>query len=341
MAKSVYEPKKIVGYTNTITPVGNLPTPAPVRPVSRPAVTPPSTPPPGPINQPVTPPPPPPPTIPVQPANPTPPVVIPGPGFGFEFDGNTSLTGSYTNRLLGTNSRVSFFIEPKWGPNDTGSFTVFHIGPDSTDISSSLEVAIQREEGVGGYIDTSLKVVADSQGETKTIKMVIDGNGSYPGPELNGFHSASLDGSPKDSFHLSLGFFKLNCSGCWPAQPSHISIDGNLSSKATTGNFQGTYSTQPNYLSTPPAGYKISIGRKIQDESQCLPARLDDLIFTNSVDISKELYNNGKRLNYGTVILPGNSSIFEIFTFDRDLTGTLGTSLEVVGTETYYTGSFL
>jgi len=329
MSKSVYEPKKIVKYNNTITPSGNIAGNIPPGPVSRPAVPPPPTPSPGPINQPITPPPPPPPTTPVQPTNPTPPVVIPGPGFGFEFDGNTSLTGSYDSRLIGKESFFSFYFEPLWGATDTGSFTVFHIGPDSGSLEDSIEVKFERTNLYSSYF-TNLILTADSGGETKTVTFF-----------LTDMYSSSLS-APQ---HYGVRFKDLSIGVNPVTLYTRFRINGEPAPTVGSSS-SGTYA----YLPAPefltgnpvPSNWKISLGRSIQDSTTRLPGRLDELVFFNGFNPARDLYNRRKKVNYNTLASSIKDGIYNVYTFDTDLSGSKGHSnLEVVGTETYYTGSFL
>lgn len=311
MAKSVYEPKKIVKYNNTITPSGNLPT----------------TPPAGPINQPVNPPPPPPPPPPKEPINPNPPVTTLDAGFGFEFDGDTSLTGSYDSRLIGKESFFSFYFEPLWGATDTGTFTVFHIGPDSGSLEDSIEVKFERTNVFSSYF-TNLILTADSGGETKTATFSLTDmySGSLSAPQHYGVRF-------KD---LSIGFNPVTLYSRFRFNGEYVPTIGYSSS--------GSYSTTPEFLTgnPVPSNWKISLGRSIQDSATRLPGRLDELVFLNGANPAKDLYNRRKKVNYNTLASSIKDSLYNVYTFDTDLSGSKGHSnLEVVGTETYYTGSFV
>jgi len=83
------------------------------------------------------------------------------------------------------------------------------------------------------------------------------------------------------------------------------------------------------------------MGKRIQNTDPQLPGRLDEVIFSKGPDYSKDFYNKGRKLDYNKLDNIIETDIYSVYTFDTDLTGTAGHStLSVVGTETYYTGSF-
>ena len=153
MAKSFFEPKKIVRYANNQQVIegglGSAPAPrraaSATRPVPKTQAIPPAA-------QNVSAPAPlAPPMVPIEPAPPPAPPTV-GETRAFLFDGATKLTSSFSGGNFGTLS-VGFTITPYWGQAATGSWTVLSIGiPDDPNAAIS-NVYISRTSGSGGYTD--------------------------------------------------------------------------------------------------------------------------------------------------------------------------------------------
>ena len=153
MAKSFYEPKKIVRYADNIN-IANTSTSGGVRAVPKSATgRPVSSLPIPPAAAAVATPPPPPPPAPVV-VNPVPPVPQPETR-AFLFDGATELTGSLPASFGNSLGEFTFSatIKPAWGLLETGSWALFAIGKkDSTDarVNFFLEHA-SSSYGIDGY----------------------------------------------------------------------------------------------------------------------------------------------------------------------------------------------
>lgn len=179
MAKSLFEPKKIVRYANNqeliegglagaSVPPRQVPAtrsipktqaiPASAQQVSAPA------------------------PVPVAPPAPAPTPAPPAPERetrAFSFDGATELTGSFSTKggskfKYGT---VHCTVRPGWGSTETGSFTVFSINnpTDNNDYKRSFEFT--RTSGSGGYQDNIVvKFSSGSEYQTRTIKNPLSPN---------------------------------------------------------------------------------------------------------------------------------------------------------------------
>jgi len=165
MAKSLFEPKKIVRYANNQELIegglGSAPTPR----VSAPAPAPTPAPAPAP--------------------SPAPPAPTPE-DKAFFFDGATELTGSFSTKGGSTvrYGNLAFTARPGWPQDTTGSFTIFSINnpTDATDYKRSFQFV--RVSGSGGYEDRIVsKFSKGSEHQTHTWK----------NPLSPDFYSGSVD----------------------------------------------------------------------------------------------------------------------------------------------------
>lgn len=134
MAKSIYEPKKIVRYVNNQEVIAGGLSSAPITQPARSSA---------PVVQ-----------SPVSTATPTPPPP-PEETRAFAFDGNTQLTASFASN---GGSRVhqgtlSTTISPTWAETDTGSYALFTILKSATSNDTRYTYYIQREKVGNDYFD--------------------------------------------------------------------------------------------------------------------------------------------------------------------------------------------
>lgn len=73
----------------------------------------------------------------------------------FVFDGSTELTSSFSTSGGNTISSLSvgFSLNPGWGPADTGSYTIFSISNPSEAADFRLSLYFERTSGSDGYVD--------------------------------------------------------------------------------------------------------------------------------------------------------------------------------------------
>jgi len=160
MAKSVFEPKKIVGYVNNqeiiegglaSSPTPRISTntltvsksPAPSEKVARPAQ-------------------------------------LPGETRAFVFDGATELVADYPDRGNPRYGTTKLTFTPGWNQGDTGSFALYAIGTSGSN-DYRVEVAIVRSSGSSGYLDQlSYKVISGSA-EREVLTTLTSSPNTYAG----------------------------------------------------------------------------------------------------------------------------------------------------------------
>lgn len=181
MAKSFYEPKKIVRYSDNIIK-NEVGLGAASTPVLRPSATkvtpkteaiPPSA-------AVVSAPAPAPAPAPVVPA-PTPPPPIPE-ALAFSFDGDTYLTGSYPAALGAKpflTATISVTFTPYWSEESTGSFTIYSIAGNNTNSTGSgLNMYIERTSGSEGYESfVGIEIISGSnlRGSKHRLNLIPEG----------------------------------------------------------------------------------------------------------------------------------------------------------------------
>lgn len=304
MAKSLFEPKKIVRYANNqqliegglgAAPVPprapsatravpktasipasaqNVSSPAPVA-VAPPQVT-------------VTP-------APVKPAAET---------RSFLFDGATELRAEFPgsgNSKYGT-SMLTF--TPHWGQETTGSFALYTIGTSGSN-DYRIEVSIERSSGSAGYLDQlSYKAISGSN-TIQTLTTLASSPNTYSGSVARSFVQLQHN-------HMYMGRVSQG--------KSYLTDRGLVQS--------GSINVIPQYTGSL---HDISIGGLNSGSEHYFSGSIDQFVWINSKNFvnaraSAQTYDNNPYLN-------------SYYKFEGTVSASKGNNLTVVGTQTYVSSS--
>ena len=326
MAKSFFEPKKIVRYANNQQVIegglGSAPTPRRVASATRPvpktqaipaeaqkvsAPAPAPTPPPAPA------------------PTPAPPIV--GETRAFLFDGATELTSSWDS--TGGNQTWAYMLHgtftPGWSQSDTGSYVILSIGtPDSDDYRQTIY--FERTSGSDGYRD--FVVTEATSGSSAYNRRKTELNASpyfYSGSEISsnvylqvysqfGYSGYTLENGAQNSrISGSLGKLKRIVETSTTSPSGRARIANNAwNSNDHVISIGGYHSGSANYYTGSIANlafYKVGNGSYGQNRSKTMPNLTND------------------------------RSVAWYWQFEGNTVAVKGTNLDVLGTETYVSSS--
>jgi len=304
MAKSLFEPKKIVRYSNNqqliegglagnATPPRQVSAtravpktqaiPASAQKVSAPAPVPAA-----------------PPQVSPSPA----PVPPPAETRSFLFDGATELRAEFPgsgNSKYGT-SMLTF--TPHWGQETTGSFALYTIGTSGSN-DYRVEVSIERSSGSAGYLDQlSYKAISGSN-TIQTLTTLASSPNTYSGSVTRSF--VQLQHNQMYMGRVSQG-------------KSYLTDRGYVQS--------GAVNVIPQYTGSL---HDISIGGLNSGSEHYFSGSIDQFVWINSKNFvnaraSAQTYDNNPWLN-------------SYYKFEGIVSASKGNNLTVVGTETYVSSS--
>ena len=326
MAKSFYEPKKIVRYSDNIIKnkvgLGAAPTPA-LRPSAtkvtpKTEAIPPSA---AAVSAPAPAPAPAPPVL-----NPTPPPPIPETR-AFSFDGNTYLTASCDSTFGKKALAVGYLgvtFTPYWGIEETGSFALYSI--TNNDETEGLTVFIHRPTNSSGiapgfeYISASILVGSKLQGTT--LPNIYSGSHT----ELNFqcvYGYGTLSGAKVNGTQATKGRYVYN---------------SNSGLNSYTG-FQSDMSSLYSYLNnrTLQSGYTFAIGKATAAThvSSSQPTN-----FSGSMSNFYMIPGPGKYLAQPTTPSTYEDAQVKLaYQFEGNVSGYKGPDLRVEGTATFVSSS--
>ena len=311
MAKSNFEPKKIVRYAESNIPkngISSIPaptikaTPSAAQAAVVAAVNAPVQPAPAPI--------PPPPPAPV------------GETRSFSFDGATHLTGSYSHigRRDFYSGTIHTSLSPGWAQEETGSFTFFSVSNINNPTDYRRTFSIERTSGSDGYAD--YLVVSLSSGsvfQTSKRKLQISPN----------FYSGS--GGTNEEIFLQAYFSR---GTVYPPKitTSTGPVDSIISSTHFTASYNGSIQAVAN-LALQDVVHTYAIGGSHGDSEV---NQYKGTIGNLSLSKNKGYYfkdNIGPNAET-------NPNIHLLYRFEGNVSASVTTSdLDVIGTETYVSSS--
>ena len=311
MAKSFYEPKKVVRYAdNIVQQASGL---AAVKaPALRPAVTatPPKTESIPPAAAAVSAPAPAPAPVPVVPT-PTPP---PPPGFSraFSFDGATELTGSFSTA---GGSRVGSFTlhgtyTPGWSETTTGSFAIFTLNNPSDHTAYKYNISFQRVSGSEGYEDRIVVNFSSASYSSTSYRKLKCSPNFYSGSISDYFIEVYANAGTIDTLR---------------EQREH-----NRNASSTT--FVPSFSAIGYYDLLTPADHTMTIGGHNSGSSNYYTGSISNLALSKGTSVIL-----GTQMPYNA---QNNPYVDIFYRFEENVSASKGNSdLVVVGTETYVTSS--
>ena len=315
MAKSFFEPKKIVRYANNQQLIegglGSAPAPrraasatrpvpktqaipAEAQQVSAPAPAP--TPPPAPAPAPAPP-------------------ARQGETRAFSFDGATELTGSFSTQ---GGKKMAFFtihgtFTPGWSQETTGSFTFFTVRNPSDNADIAWTYGFERVSGSNGYEDRVTSQFTSGSAMYSAYKKLLCSPNFYSGSTENLFLEITTGAG-------NLQIVREN--GKSNTLPQHGSLSGQGSGKLS----------EASRTELSPSSHVISIGGHASGSSEYYSGSI------NNFSLAK-----GRQEFIGSAFPPTpekNKHIDFVFKFEGTLANSKGNQiLGVVGTETYVSSS--
>ena len=316
MAKSFFEPKKVVRYQDNIINPGaglsgapipalrNAPSPVaaavpPVPPVPAQAAAI-STPPPPPAPAPVVP-------------TPTPP---PPPDYSraFVFDGATELTSSFsTTGGSGLSTlTLSSTITPGWSQATTGSFVIWSVSNPSDAADYRRTIGIERTSGSNGYEDRVFHTFSSGSDSFKSTRKLSASPNFYSGSVENlllEVYVGNAIASVRENASVNR-YMNANT----PNYPSAAILEG------------------VNKILTPADNYTTSIGGYNSGSSGYFSGSINNLALSKGLGIFV-----GSRMPWN---IEANTNVDLVYKFEENVNSSKGNrDLTVVGTETYVTSS--
>ena len=305
MAKSNFEPKKIVRYAESSIPkngISSIPTPRIQRSTSATGTGLGSG-----TGASDTPPPPPPPPAPIQTGS-------------FYFDGATELTGSM-NTVGGRNlykGLVHTTLTPGWAQEDTGSFTLFSVSNPSDVADYRRYLSFRRTSGSNGYEDLIVVELSSGSYYDRSI---------WKNPLSPNFYSGSTD----EIFFQA--FFTEGWLGGWKIDAKWYGYDYLNPPVREREYLNNNIKNVVAKLDISTGDYFLTIGGQSSGSDGYFKGTISNFALTK---------NNG---NYYSDTFPRSaetdSNTDMVYRFEGNVSASKGSvDLAVVGTETYVTGSF-
>jgi len=319
MAKSLFEPKKVVRYVNNQEVIegglGSAPTPSAQRSATRPvpktqaipaeaqkiaAANIPS------------------PAPPQSSPSPAPPVPTPETR-AFFFDGATELTGSFSTKGGSTvrYGNLAFTARPGWPETTTGSFTIFSINNPTDDTDYKRSFQFVRVSGSGGYEDRIVsKFSKGSENQTHTWKNPLSPN----------FYSGSVGFKFFQILFQSaaiIGRMQVDNKTHYATSNTVVAASSSISSTAVYGASKTVLNAND---------YEISIGGHNSGSSE---------YFSGSIANLALIKNNLTRLGSSMPrLVVDNQYVDIVYKFEGNVSASKGNKdLGVAGTETYVSSS--
>ena len=252
------------------------------------------------------------------PPPPPPPPAVAEETRAFVFDGSTELTASFSTA---GGSRINdysavFTVSPAWGPEDTGSFVVFSIGNPSDGTDHRTSLYFERTSGSGGYQDLITSELTSGSVLYKTSMLLSNSPNFHNVSASNtGFAVYVRQGNLDTAFQDNSGIgFRAGTKF----------VDANNSNNSDRYNAATTILDSTNYT--------LSIGGYNSGSNGYMTGSMDNLYISK-----KRKWLQSHPLSKHT---DKNQPVHIFYTFEGNVLASKGgKDLTVVGTETYVSSS--
>lgn len=321
MAKSFFEPKKIVRYANNqqliegglagqstpprqVSATRSVPKtqaiPAEAQQVSAPAPVPPSLP---------------------APSTPPPPVIV-GETRAFSFDGSTELTGSFPTAGGVKLKRGIIYatVNPGWSSEETGSFTLYSVSNPSDANDYRRHITFERTSGSNGYEDRFILELSSGSNYDKS---------TWVNPLSPNFYSGSSTVGSGVFFQFG---FNGGFHGSIKVKNDWFGINGNPNVERDRNDINNSIAIIAADQDLSTGDYALSVGGQASGSSSYFKGEILNFAISKG---NSEYYSDHLPLAVNDGLKPQL-----IYRFEGTTVATKGDhSLDVVGTETYVSSS--